>query len=112
MNQMYKFLIAVFLMSGAGYSNAQNINIIPYPSQVDVLKGDCVLYNAPLFTNDKELAGLLVFFNEEMGLKEKNNKTSEQVIDLKILPSANTYGSYELVTSEKKVSVTASDTAG
>jgi len=116
MNQMNKFIFKVFviaslILSGAGYSKAQNINLIPYPSQVEILKGDCVLYNAPLFTNNKGLSGLLLFFNEETGL-QKNDHTPKQVIDLKILPSPGVYGSYELVTSGKQVAISAADTAG
>ena len=47
-----------------------------------------------------------------MGLQQKNSQIPKQVIDLKILPSSNVYGSYELVTSEKQVSITAADSAG
>jgi len=117
MNQMNKFLfkvfvIAVLMISGAGYSMAQNINLIPYPSQVDVVKGNCVLYNSPLFTNNKDLSGLLIFFNEEMGRQQKNSHIPRQVIDLKIMPSPDVYGSYELTTYEKKVAITAADSAG
>ncbi len=109
---MYKFLfkllvISALLILSAGYSKAQNLNLIPYPSQVEVLKGNCVLYNSQLFTNNKELSGLLHFFNEEMGLQQKNSHIPKQVIDLKILPSSDVYGSYELVTSEKQVAITA-----
>ncbi len=77
MNQMYKFLFKIHVISAlvilsAGYSKAQNINLIPYPSQVEILKGNCVLYNSQLFTNNKELSGLLHYFNEEMDLHQKN----------------------------------------
>ena len=114
---MYKFLFKLYIISAlvilsAGYSKAQNLNLIPYPSQVEVLKGNCVLYNSQLFTNNKELSGLLHFFNEEMGLQQKNSHIPKQVIDLKILPSSDVYGSYELVTSEKQVAITAPDSAG
>ena len=117
MNQINKFLfkvhvIAVLVILNIGHSKAQNLNLIPYPSQVEILKGNCVLNNAPLFTNNKELSGLLLFFNEEMGPHEKNSHTPKQVIDLKILPSSEVYGTYELATSEKQVSITAADTAG
>ena len=45
MNQMNKFLFKVHVISAlmilsAGYSKAQNLNLIPYPSQVEVLKGN------------------------------------------------------------------------
>ncbi len=117
MNQMNKFLskvyvIAALMISAAGYSRAQSINLIPYPSQVEVLKGNCVLYNSPLFVNNRGLSGLLTFFNEEMGLQEKNSHIPRQVIDLKILPSSNVYGSYTLETFEKQMAITASDSAG
>ncbi len=117
MNQMNKFLFKVFviaalMISGAGYSNAQNINLIPYPSQVDVLKGNCVLYNSPLFTNHKGLSGLLQFFNEEMSPLQKNSHIPKQLIDLKILPSLAVYGSYELTTFENQVAIAAPDSAG
>src|SRR5579864_3482583 len=117
MNQMNKFLfkvhiISVLMILSAGYLKSQNLNLIPYPSQVEVLKGNCVLNNAPLFTNSKELSGLLLFFNEEMGMQQKNSQIPKQVIDLKIQPSSDVYGSYELVTSEKQVAITAADTAG
>jgi hexosaminidase len=117
MNQMNKFLFKVFviaalMISGAGHSNAQNINLIPYPSQLEVLKGNCVLYNSPLFTNNKELSGLLQFFNEEMSPLQKSSHIPKQVIDLKILPSPEDYGSYELVTFENKVTLSAPDSAG
>jgi hexosaminidase len=105
------YVIAAFILSGTGYSQAQNLNLIPYPSQVEVLKGNCVLNNSPLSANNKELSGLVVFFNEEMGVN-KNNQTPRQLIDLKIVSSPNIYGSYELVTSDKQVNITASDTAG
>ncbi len=114
---MYKFLfklpvISALVILSAGYLKAQNLNLIPYPSQVEVLKGNCVLYNSQLFTNNKELSGLLLFFNEEVSPQQKNSQIPKQVIDLKIQPSPDVYGSYELVTSEKKVSITASDSAG
>ena len=108
---MYKllfkeFVISALMISGAGYSKAQTLNLIPYPSQVEVLKGNCVLYNSQLFTNNKELSGLLHYFNEEIGLQQKNSQIPKQVVDLKILPSPDVYGSYELVTSEKQVAIT------
>jgi hexosaminidase len=114
---MYKFLFKVHVISAlmilsTGYSNAQNLNLIPYPSQVEVLKGNCVLYNSQLFTNNKELSGLLRYFNIEMGRQQKNSHIPNQVIDLKILPSSGAYGSYELVTFEKQVAITAPDSAG
>jgi hexosaminidase len=117
MNQMNKFLfkvhvISAFMILSTGYSKAQNLNLIPYPGQVEVLKGNCVLYNSQLFTNNKELSGLLQYFNEEMGLQQKNSHTPKQPIDLKIQPSPDVYGSYELVTSENQVAITAPDSAG
>ncbi len=105
-------IISALMILSAGYSKAQNLNLIPYPSHVEVLKGNCVLYHSPLFTNNKEQSGLLHFFNEEMGLEQTNSHVPKQVIDLKIKPSADVYGSYELITSEKQVSVTAADSAG
>ena len=104
------FLMLIILSTG--YSKAQNLNLIPYPSQVELLKGNCVLYNSQLYTDNKELSGLLHYFNEEIGLQQKNNHTPKQIIDLKIQPSSNVYGSYELVTFEKKVAITAPDSAG
>jgi hexosaminidase len=114
---MYKFLFKVHVMTAltilsAGYSKAQNINLIPYPSQFEVLKGNCVVYNSQLFTNDKGLSGLLHYFNAEIGQQPKNSNIPKQDIDLKILPSSDVYGSYELVTSENKVAITAPDSAG
>ncbi len=47
-----------------------------------------------------------------MGLLQKNSDIPKQVIDLKIQPSPNVYGSYELVTFDKRVAITASDSAG
>jgi hexosaminidase len=117
MNQMNKFLFKVFVISAfvilsTGYLKAQNLNLIPYPSQVEILKGTCMLNNAPLYTNNKALSGILYFFNEEMGLQQKNNHIPKQVVELKILPSPDVYGSYELITFEKKVAITAADSAG
>ena len=67
MNQMNKFLFNVhvifaLMILSTGYLKAQNLNLIPYPSQVEILKGNCVLYNSKLFTNNKGLSGLLQFF--------------------------------------------------
>src|SRR5450432_2457952 len=117
MNPMHKFLFKVPVISAlvilsTGYSKAQNINLIPYPGQVEVLKGNCVLNNSQLFTNNKELSGFLHYFNEEMGRQQKNSHIPKQVIDLKILPSPDVYGSYKLETFEKKVAITAPDSAG
>src|SRR5882757_4238680 len=117
MNQMYKFffklpIISALMIFCAGYSKAQNLNLIPYPSQVEVLKGNCVLNYAQLYTNNKELSGLLHFFNEEIGPQQKNSQIPKQVIDLKIQPSSEIYGSYELVTFEKHVAIIAPDSAG
>ena len=117
MNQMYKFLfkfpvISALVILSAGYLKAQNLNLIPYPTRVEVLKGNCVLYNSQLFTNNKELSGLLLFFNGEVSSQQKNTEIPKQVIELKILPSPDVYGSYELVTSEKQVAITAPDSAG
>ncbi len=106
------YVISALMMSVAGSSKAQYINIIPYPSQVALLKGNCVLYNSQLFTNNKELSVLLQYFNEEIGLQEKNNDKPKQVIDLKIVPSSEVYGSYVLVTFEKRVAITAPDSSG
>jgi hexosaminidase len=44
--------------------------------------------------------------------QQKNTEIPKQVIELKILPSPDVYGSYELVTSEKQVAITAPDSAG
>jgi len=106
------YVIAALILSGTGYSQAQNLNLIPYPSHVEILKGTCVLKNALIYTNNKALSGILHFQNEQMEPRKKNSRTPMQLVDLKILPSANVYGSYELVTSENKVSITASDTVG
>ncbi len=43
--------------------------------------------------------------------QQKNSHIPKQVIDLKILPSSDVYGSYELITFEKQVSITAPDSA-
>jgi hexosaminidase len=117
MNPMYKFSFRVIIISALmilsiGYSKAQNLNLIPYPSQVEVLKGECVLNNSQLFTNNKELSGLLHYFNEEIDLQPKNSHIPKQLIDLKIQPSSDVYGSYELVTFEKRVAITAPDSTG
>ena len=117
MNQMNKFLFRVhvifaLVIFNAGYSKAQNLNLIPYPRQVEVLKGNCFLYNSQLFTNNKELSGLLHYFNEEIGLKQKNTNIPKQVIDLKILSSSDVYGSYELETFDNHAAITAPDSAG
>jgi hexosaminidase len=114
---MYKFffklpVIAALVIFNAGYLKAQNLNLIPYPSRVEVLKGNCVLYNSQLFTNNKELSGLLLFLNEEIDPQQKNSHIPKQVVDLKILPSSGVYGSYELTTFEKNVAITAPDSAG
>ena len=117
MNQMNKFLfkvpvISVLMLLSAGYSKAQNLNLIPYPSQVEILKGTCVLNNALLYTNNKALSGILNFQKEEMGREKTHKKIPKQVIDLKIRPSSDVYGSYELETFEMKVAITAPDSAG
>ncbi len=117
MNPMCKFLLKLPVISAlvilcVGYSKAQNLNLIPYPSRVEVLKGNCVLYNSQLFTNNKQLSGLLHYFNEEIGLQQKNSHIPKQIIDLKIQPSPDVFGSYVLVTSEKQVAITAPDSAG
>jgi hexosaminidase len=118
MNQIHKFIFKLIIITApvicsAGYLKAQNPNLIPYPSQVEVLKGNCVLYNSPLFTNNEGLSGLLHYFNEEVGLQKGNeDKHPKQFIDLKILPSSDVYGSYKLETFEKEVAITASDSAG
>ena len=84
MNRMNKFLFRLIVISAlvifsAGYSKAQNLNLIPYPSQVEVLKGNCVLNNSPLFTNNKGLSGLLHYFNEEMGLQQNEQSYPKSV---------------------------------
>ncbi len=117
MNPMYKILHKVHVISAlmtlsAGYSKAQNLNLIPYPSQVEILKGTCVLNNALLYTNNKALSDLLHFQKEEILPEKIHSRIPKQLVDLKIQSSANAYGSYELVTSENKVSITAADTAG
>jgi hexosaminidase len=116
MNEMNKFLFQISVISvlilNTGYANAQRLNLIPYPSQVEIKKGNCVLDNAPLFTNKVALSGLLHFFNEEMGPAQKNSRAQKQNIDLKIIPSSEVYGSYALATLEKTVSITAPDSAG
>ena len=87
MNQMNKFLFNVhvifaLMILSTGYLKAQNLNLIPYPSQVEILKGNCVLYNSKLFTNNKGLSGLLHFFNEEVGPQQYDaDKNPNQFID-------------------------------
>ncbi len=49
---------------------------------------------------------------KKTGLQIKNSQIPKQIIDLKILPSSDVYGSYELVTFERQVAITAADTAG
>jgi len=97
---MNKFLskvhvLSVLMILVTGYLKAQNLNLIPYPSQVEVLKGTCVLNNSRLYTNNKALSGILHFFNEEIGPQQNKSQISKQIIDLKILPSPDVYGSYE-----------------
>jgi hexosaminidase len=118
MNQMYKFFFKVAVISSwmlfiAGYIKAQNLNLIPYPSQVEILKGKCVLHNSQLI-NNTELSGLLNYFNQEMDLPKNIDidKNPGQFINLKIQPSSNVYGSYELQTLEKDVAIRAPDSAG
>ncbi|HET6999933.1 MAG TPA: beta-N-acetylhexosaminidase [Puia sp.] len=103
-------IISAFVVFSTGYLKAQNLNLIPYPSQVQILKGTCVLNNALLYTNNKGLSGILHYQNDQMGSQEKNKP--RQLVELKIQPSPAVYGSYELITSEKGVAITASDTAG
>jgi hexosaminidase len=113
LNNFFKvFVISALIISRTGYSKAQNLNLIPYPSQVEILKGTCVLKNGMIYTNNKALSGILHFQNEQGEPWKKNGKIPRQLVDLKILPSANAYGSYELVTSEKQVAITAADSAG
>jgi hexosaminidase len=114
---MYKLffktcVISTLVILSAGYSKAQNLNLIPYPSHVEILRGICVLYNSKLFTNNEGLSDLLHYFNEEIDLPLNIDKNPSQFIDLKILPSSDVYGSYELITFEKQVAITASDSAG
>jgi len=116
MNQMKIFLVKVhiisaFLILSTGYSKAQSLNLIPYPSDIEIMNRNSVLYNAELFTNNKELSGLLLYFNKEIG-QQKNSAVHKQVIDLKIEPSTDVYGSYKLETLAEQVSITAPDSAG
>lgn len=85
MNQMFKFLFKLYIISallilGTGCVRAQKLNLIPYPSQVEVLKGNCVLNNSRLFTNKRELSGLIQYFNEEMGRKQKKVKSQNRLL--------------------------------
>src|SRR4051812_42315913 len=90
-------IISLTLLVSAGFSKAQNLNLIPYPSQVETLKGSCMLYNTQLYTNNKQLSVLLHHFNEEMGFRVKTAKSQKQLIDLKLRASTSVYGSYELI---------------
>jgi hexosaminidase len=106
------YFVSVLLIFSVEYAKAQNLYLIPWPSQVEILKGNCILNNTPLSTNNKGLSGLLLYFNEDIGLQQKNSHSPRQVIDLKILPSPDIYGSYTLETFEKRVAITAPDSAG
>jgi len=105
-------IILLTLSVSAGFSKAQNLNLLPYPSQVRILKGNCVLYNTQLYTKNKQLSVLLRHFNEEIGFKAKTAKSQKQSIDLKLGASTGIYGSYELITYDKHVAIRASDSVG
>lgn len=110
---MFKIcIISLTLSVSAGFSKAQNLNLIPYPSQVGILKGNCVLYSRQLYTNNKQLSVLLQHFNEEISSQVKTPKSPKQFIDLKLGASTGVYGSYELITYEKHVAIRASDSGG
>ena len=117
MNMMNNFLSKTYIITAvmiltAFYSYAQGLNIIPYPSQVEIKKGYCILYNAKLFPNNSALTGLLQYFNENIGMRPKYSDIPKQVIELNIQASQGVYGSYELATLENRVAITAPDSAG
>ena len=113
---MYKFLfkfhvISVLIILSSGYSKAQNLNLIPYPSDILTINRSCVLHNGALFTNNKGLSGLLHYFNKEIE-QQKSGAAQKQFIDLKIEPSPDVYGSYKLETLDDQVVISAPDSAG
>ena len=105
-------IVSLVLVASAKFSNAQNLGLIPYPNQVQVLKGNCVLNKLPLYTNTKKLAVLLRYFNEETGFHSKNTGSPKQLIELKLVAAPGIYGAYELITYQKKIAISAADSVG
>jgi hexosaminidase len=106
------WLIFAFILLRAIHSDAQNLNLIPYPKQVQILKGNCVVYNTALYTNNKRLSALILYFNEQISPDAKNSRKPKQYIDLKVIPSLGGHGSYILTTFQKQVTIKAPDSSG
>src|SRR5215467_1939324 len=106
-NSLFKIHIVATLLLIAGSIKSQSLNLIPYPVHVEIKKGTCELNNTSLVIDNQGLSGLLGFFNDEIISQLKSDKISKQFVDLKIQPSANAYGAYQLITFEKGVSITA-----
>ena len=106
------YIVSLLIVCSAVSSRAQSLNLIPYPSQVKALKGNAMLYNSQLYTKNGQLSALLQYFNEQTGKGKKNGSTPKQFVDLKIAPSSDVPGSYELITYKTYVAIQAPDSAG
>lgn len=95
-----------------GTLHAHQLNLIPYPASVRVLKGHCTVNNSPLRVNDPRLAPILNYFNEEMGPSKEISIRPMQLVKLYIVLSSSTYGSYTLKTFREQLIIEAADIAG
>jgi hypothetical protein len=103
----YTFIACLIMILAAGTLRAQQLNLIPYPASVKVLKGRCILNNTPLRINDPQLSYLLHYFNQETGLSKKNSIGRMQLVTMKIVQSPGTNGGYTLKTLPKQLIIEA-----
>lgn len=104
-------LLAVFLFPCVLY--AQELNLIPYPNQVNRLKDDLLIAKNSLFyTDSKEFMDVVNDLNEDLHKAGKKNLIARQKIRISICKNNAKAGSYTLMVSGKVIQITAADRAG
>src|ERR1700754_3263905 len=92
---------------------AQQVNIIPYPSEVDMLQGHLLINkNTRFYTVKNRFANMLSYFNGEFGDKKKGKPGKKQLISIAINPGDRKPGSYTLNITPKTIAISAVDSTG
>jgi hexosaminidase len=106
---MKRYLLVLALSVFCNFSNAQNLNLIPYPQQVTLLKTTLWIKPGSLFyTSNSRYKNDVVYLNSQLGLTGKGR----QEIKILINTDVDGSGAYRLSTASNKITITAADRAG
>jgi hexosaminidase len=110
---MKKAILLFLVMALSGFVYGQDLNLIPYPQQVKLLK-----YTLPLakhcrfYTNNGRFKYAVDYLNEELGFQDKHKRAPLQKILISRDTTRGISGAYILSISGGVISIQAPDSAG